>query len=215
MYRVLLLCLWLPSTAMAVVVDSEIWINELHYDNAGADENEFVEVAAPAGFTDLSNVTLTLYNGNGGQPYGGTTNLDSFSVSETVDGYTFYAHDISLQNGAPDGLALTHESEVLQFLSYEGQFSATAGPANTLLSTDIGVEETPSTPLGLSLQLAGTGDSYLDFSWQSPAPHTRGTLNQAQSVVPEPSSLLLGLTLAMVSVLCWRRWRPNISRGMK
>ncbi|MFO7902558.1 MAG: PEP-CTERM sorting domain-containing protein [Planctomycetota bacterium] len=200
---------------MAVVLDSEIWINELHYDNDGADEQEFVEVAAPAAFTDLSNVTLTLYNGNGGKPYVSATGLDSFSTSETVDGYTFYAHDVSLQNGAPDGLALTHGGDVLQFLSYEGQFTATEGPADTLLSTDIGVEETPSTPLGFSLQLAGTGDSYLDFSWQAPATHTRGTLNQAQSVVPEPSSLLLGLTLAMVSLLFWRRWRPGMSRGTR
>lgn len=209
MYRVLSfwLCLCLPSTATAVVLDSDIWVNELHYDNAGADEREFVEVAAPAIFTDLSSVTLTLYNGNNGEPYGSVTGLDSFSVSETVDGYTFYAHDIALQNGAPDGVALTRGGDVLQFISYEGQFTATAGPADTLLSTDIGVEETSSTPVGSSLQLGGTGDSYLDFGWQAPAPHSQGTLNHGQSVVPEPSSLLLSLTLAMASLLCWRRWR--------
>lgn len=215
MYRVLLLCLCLPSTAMAVVLDSEIWINELHYDNVGADEQEFVEVAAPAAFTDLSNVTLTLYNGNGGTPYGSVVPLESFASNETVDGYTFYSHDVSLQNGSPDGLALAHGHDVLQFLSYEGEFAATAGPADTLLSTDIGVEETPSTPLGFSLQLAGRGDSYLDFSWQAPASHTQGALNGAQSVVPEPSSLLLCLSLATVSLLFWRRWRPSTSQVTK
>ena len=33
--------------------DAAVWVNEIHYDNAGADQNEFIEVAGPAG-TDLA-----------------------------------------------------------------------------------------------------------------------------------------------------------------
>lgn len=207
MYRVSFwfLPLLLVSAARANVVDSDIWINELHYDNTGADENEFVEVAAPAEFTKLSDITLTRYNGNDGEPYDSSTGLDAFSLSGTADGYRFYAHDISLQNGAPDGMALTRGDAVLQFLSYEGTLTASGGPADALLSTDIGAEETTSTPLGTSLQLSGTGDSYLDFDWQSSTPHTKAALNQAQSVVPEPNTLILGLTAALFSLLFWRR----------
>ena len=42
-----------------------IWINEIHYDNNGADVNEFVEVAGTAGL-NLSDYQIILYNGNGG-----------------------------------------------------------------------------------------------------------------------------------------------------
>lgn len=209
MYRVLFLCLLLPSTAAAAVVDSEIWINELHYDNDGADKNEFVEVVAPVTFTDLSDVTLTLYNGNDGEPYGSPSSLDVFAPGQTVEGFTFYTLDVSMQNGAPDGLALTRGTEVLQFLSYEGTLTASEGPAATLHSTDIGVEETSSTPVGSSLQLAGRGESYLDFVWQSPTSHTRGTINHGQSTVPEPASLVLWLLVAGGPLLLWRRWRSR------
>ena len=44
-----------------------VWINELHYDNAGTDVNEFVEVAGPAG-TPLDGWSIVLYDGNGVPP---------------------------------------------------------------------------------------------------------------------------------------------------
>ena len=45
-----------------------VFINEIHYDNAGADSGEAIEIAGPAG-TDLSGWSLVLYNGNGGAAY--------------------------------------------------------------------------------------------------------------------------------------------------
>ncbi|NOX57739.1 MAG: endonuclease I, partial [Planctomycetes bacterium] len=88
-----------------------------------------------------------------------------------------------LQNGAPDGLALVDDSgTTIQFLSYEGSFSATNGPADGLTSTSIGVSETGSTPAGHSVQLSGSsGCGYDDFTWQSPASDTYGGLNTSQS----------------------------------
>ena len=208
MYRVLFFWLLATSTAAGSIIDGPVWINELHYDNVGADQNEFVEVVAPASWSVLSDVTLTLYNGGNGTAYGGPTPLSDFEVGASVDGFVFYSLAVSLQNGAPDGLALAHGNQVLQFLSYEGTFTAADGVAQGLLSTDMGVSENTDAPLGSSLQLAGTGDSYLDFVWQSSAPDTLGNLNQGQSfAVPEPASVAIWLSAAGSLAVGWRGWQ--------
>ena len=41
------------------------WINEIHYDNDGSDQGEFIEVASTPGL-DVTAYTVVLYNGNGG-----------------------------------------------------------------------------------------------------------------------------------------------------
>ncbi|MDN5567347.1 MAG: lamin tail domain-containing protein, partial [Paracoccus sp. (in: a-proteobacteria)] len=45
-----------------------IFINEFHYDNAGTDEAEFIEIAGPAG-TDLTGWSVVLYNGDNNAMY--------------------------------------------------------------------------------------------------------------------------------------------------
>ncbi len=47
---------------------TSIFINEFHYDNAGTDVGEGVEIVAPAG-TDLSGYQISLYNGTNGSVY--------------------------------------------------------------------------------------------------------------------------------------------------
>jgi hypothetical protein len=70
-----------------------------------------------------------------------------------------------LQNGSPDGIALVDASnKVIQFLSYEGAFKATNGPAIGMTSTDIGIAQTSTETVG-SLQLIGRGTKYSDFTW--------------------------------------------------
>jgi hypothetical protein len=44
------------------------FVNELHYDNTGVDQNEAVEIAGPAE-TDLAGWRLVLYNGSDGSDY--------------------------------------------------------------------------------------------------------------------------------------------------
>lgn len=201
MYRVFF-ATWLliGSTAMGSIIDSQVFINEFHYDNDGADRDEFVEVVAPGALGDLSAVSLTLYNGGTGASYAGPLPLSSFTRRDVVSGFAFYTLDISLQNGAPDGLALAMADQVLQFLSYEGVFTAADGVAAGLQSTDIGVFEPASTPLGSTLQLTGTGDSYFDFAWQLLPAGTYGTVNEGQSLVPEPGTITSWLTaLAIVA----------------
>jgi len=121
---------------------SPVFINELHYDNFGADEGEFFEVAAPAG-TDLTGWSVVLYNGSNGTAYN-TIALNG-AVVDAGSGYGFVAESLplnGLQNGAPDGLALVNSSgTVVQFLSYEGVITANDGPAAGQTSTDIGIAE--------------------------------------------------------------------------
>ena len=66
-------------------------------------------------------------------------------------------------------------------MSYEGSFTAADGPAIGITSTDIGVSETSSTPIGESLQLGGTGTQYSDFTWNPPAAETKGIINNGQT----------------------------------
>jgi hypothetical protein len=47
---------------------SVVFINEIHYDNAGTDVGEGVEIAGTAG-TDLTGWSIIPYNGNGGVSY--------------------------------------------------------------------------------------------------------------------------------------------------
>ncbi len=213
MYRVFITWLFLGSTAVGSVIDSQVFINEFHYDNDGTDTGEFIEVVAPTSLSDLSAVTLTLYNGGNGASYAGPTPLSSFARRDIVNGFAFYTLDVSLQNGSPDGLALAMAEQVQQFLSYEGVFTAADGVASGLESTDIGVSELPSTPLGSTLQLTGRGDSYFDFTWELLPAGTYGTVNDRQSIVPEPASVvgwLTGLT-ALSLIWCVRRTRRGLA----
>ena len=105
-----------------------VFINEIHYDNAGGDTGEAVEIAGPAG-TDLSSWTLVLYNGSNGTAYA-TLGL-STTLADQSDGYGFEVVNLptnGIQNGGPDGMALIDDlGTVVQFLSYEGSFTATDG----------------------------------------------------------------------------------------
>lgn len=176
------------------------WINEVHYDNTGSDVDETIEVVIenPGSYT-LSLFQVHLYNGNGGAVYN-TRTLDDYTVGNTVGNFTFYyynytANGASIQNGGPDGMSLSYNGTLItgQFLSYEGTFTAVDGPASGVLSSDIGVSEPGSTPIGESLQLTGTGTQYSSFTWLGPATATSGALNNGQTLggggpLPEPTN---------------------------
>ena len=174
--------LTLASSASAVPAnDSTIFINEIHYDNDGVDADELVEIAGPAG-TDLTGWSLVLYNGSGGATYG-TLPLAG-TIPDQQGGYGTVRVNgpaAGIQNGAPDGVALVDDGALVQFLSYEGNFAATAGPAAGQTSTDIGVAEGGTSTVGHSLQLTGTGTTYGDFDWSAPAEATPGAPNTGQT----------------------------------
>lgn len=156
-----------------------VFINELHYDNAGGDQDEGFEIAGPAA-TDLSGWIVVLYNGSNGTSYS-TVVLSGLIPDEGIGFGALAFLESGIQNGAPDGLALVDNTgTVVQFLSYEGTLTATDGPAIGMTSTDIGVSETSSTPVGESLQLNGSGSTYGDFSWAGTIVSSFGSLNASQ-----------------------------------
>jgi uncharacterized protein len=162
---------------------TNVFINELHYDNDGTDTGEAIEIAGPAGI-DLTGWSIVLYNGANGSAYD-TRSLTSLAIPDQQNGFGTLSVNYptnGIQNGSPDGIALVdNNNNVIQFLSYEGTFTAVGGPANGLASTDIGVSETASTPVGFSLQLTGTGSVYEDFTWSGPADDNFNSPNTGQT----------------------------------
>jgi len=173
---------------------SGLWINELHYDNAGADVNEGVEIAGPAG-TNLSGWTLFGYDGNGGGTY------DVLSLSGTIDNETngFGAIWFNLTNAwggtegvsqvqnGPDGFALVDpDGRLVEFISYEGSFEGGNGPARGVTSADVGVAQTfGQQTTGETIQRVGSGARGVDFDWAlvtaDQGGSSRGDLNAEQT----------------------------------
>ncbi len=179
--------------AWPLEAQTPVFINEIHYDNTGTDADEAIEIAGPAG-TDLTGWSLVLYNGATGAVY--DTDALSGLIPDLGGGFgvVFLAYAVNgIQNGSPDGIALVNASStVVQFLSYEGTFTAVGGPANGMVSTDIGVSENGTEPLGQSLRLSGTGTVYEDFVWNSPASASFGAFNTGQTFgdVDQPPGVL-------------------------
>lgn len=159
-----------------------IFINEIHYDNVSTDVGEAIELAGLAGL-DLFGWSLVLYNGANGLVYN-TVSLTGIIPNQN-NGFgtlSFSFPTNGIQNGSPDGIALVdNNNNVIQFLSYEGTFTALDGPANGLTSTDIGVSEDGNTPVGASLQLTGTGNTAEDFTWTVSNDDNFGDVNSGQS----------------------------------
>jgi DNA/RNA endonuclease G (NUC1) len=129
-------------------------VTEIHYDNTGTDAAEAIEIEGPAG-ADLTGFSIVLYNGDvaSGAPYN-TQVLSGILPATCGERGVFVVSYPSngIQNGSPDGLALVNPAQqVLEFLSYEGSFTAVGGPANGLTTTDILASQN-NAPLGLSLQ---------------------------------------------------------------
>lgn len=180
------------SLAAQIVVTTPwsgpVWINEIHYDNDGADTNEGVEVAGIAG-TDLSAYSLCFYNGADCETYDSNASLDlSGQLDNERRGYgaAWFSYN-GIQNGSPDGIALVRTdcwpNPIIQFISYEGSFMAADGPAIGVQSVDIAAVEPADTAVGHSLQLTGPGTNCCDFEWTGPIEHSRGKLNTGQRIM--------------------------------
>lgn len=170
-----------------LAANASVIINEIHYDNASSDAGEFVEIVTTAG-EDASAITVSLYNGSDDELYGSndTFNLASDFVDHGVlgDGNHYYSlNPPSIQNGSPDGIAVDLSGVVQEFVSYEGVVGpAGDGPALGLFSTDIGVSQGSSTPLGSSLQRIALGATWIA---------TEGSNTQGAVNIPEPATLVL------------------------
>jgi hypothetical protein len=103
--------------------NAKLVINEVDYDQVGADGNGFVEIHNTGGSAaDLSNVDLVAVNGGDGSEY------DRVALTGSLAAGGYLAVAVELQNGAPDGIALLEGTTLADALSYEGAItSATIG----------------------------------------------------------------------------------------
>ncbi|HJQ19255.1 MAG TPA: DNA/RNA non-specific endonuclease [Gemmatimonadaceae bacterium] len=155
--------------------------SEIHYDNTGGDVGEAIEVSGPAG-TDLTNWSVVLYNGNGGASYFTTTLGGAIPATCGSWGVVVLTYPSNgIQNGDPDGVALVDANGmVIEFLSYEGTFTATSGPALGLRSREMGAREAGTEPVGQSLQRSNQD------VWRAPAANTFGSCNDAPPLTEIP-----------------------------
>jgi hypothetical protein len=170
--------------AVTNVLSAAVTINEFHYDNSGSDKSEFVEIVItdPLAMSP-DDIDIFFYNGGNGTPYK-EFNLGDFDTHGILsDTNAYYSKLISgIQNGGPDGFAVTYNANVVEFLSYEGSFSATSGPAAGMTSTDILAYEATSTPLNSSLQRQCFGGTWL----LTEGFNTLGQVNTGCSPSPSP-----------------------------
>jgi hypothetical protein len=218
-YTLLTLIIFLtPITSQA----SLIFINEIHYDNSGADKNEFVEIAGTAGL-NLLDWSLQFYNGSTGYLYK-TYTIDDVTFNDTNNGFGFLAFEVSgIQNGSAkgigDGIAIVDSNDkVLQFLSYEGAFKAKDGAALGILSDKISISQS-SSPEGKSMQLTTSGNGYNDFEWVL-EDNTFASKNIGQSFINEQSPITVEVSepnlqisyILLVLFLFLNRKRVNIAK---
>ena len=184
------------------ITSPDVFINEFHYDNNGADTGEFVEIAVSSKFSGVpANISLLLYNGADGTSYG-THSLSTFTQGATSGGHTLYSKLISsIQNGNPDGFALVVGGVVTQTISYGGTFVGSSGVAMGRTFTDIGVRQTGTETAGqFALGLTGSNASPQSFSWTkfSNLPHSPGAGNSGQTF--SAPALPQGIALDNLSV---------------
>jgi hypothetical protein len=155
-----------PSEALPVLV-----LNEIDYDQVGADGGGFVELynagLSPA---DLEGLALVFVDGANGTEY----RRRPLSGALAAGAYRVIAVDA--QNGSPDGVALydTRYEGVIDALSYEGAIErAYIGPfAHTLvegtaLPADVADSNTVTGSLGRSPNGSDTDDSATDWTFST------------------------------------------------
>ncbi|MCF7824553.1 MAG: T9SS type A sorting domain-containing protein [Candidatus Marinimicrobia bacterium] len=112
----------------------QLFINEIDYDQPIADDNEFIEIAGPAG--TYSGVSVELLNA--GVTSYATIDLGTFVLSDESAGFGFFVlsdpgvsnsdlippgwadTEHSIQNGAPDAVVLKVNGIIIDAVSYEG-----------------------------------------------------------------------------------------------
>jgi hypothetical protein len=100
---------------------SKLVINEIDYDQVGADANGFVEIAnTGTSAAVLDGIALVLVNGGDSQEYARADLTGSLAAG------AYLSVPIEAQNGAPDGIALidTASGALLDAFSYEGEITA-------------------------------------------------------------------------------------------
>lgn len=184
-------------------------INEVDYDQDGADDGEFVELLASVGAVDLSGLTLYLVNGSTSTDYdeydlsalgmlasGGRVVLgDSAVVAALPGSVAAITLTGSIQNGgsAPDGLVIVRVAtgEIVDALSYEGSITnatidGTAG-FDLVEGTAATAEDPSNRDASMIRRPDGTDTDDADSDWAVTTLVTPGTEN-AFCVDPSPTA---------------------------
>ncbi len=177
-------CLALAAAPAA----AEVFINEIHYDDATAagDTGERIEIVATAG-ESLSGWRVHLYNGTSSPTAAASYDNDPVPAGSLVScgaqvrlAVVAYPSN-GIQNGANDAIALVNPAgQVVQFLAYEGSVRGGSGPAAGVNATVLPVSETNATAAGTSLQRGGTASGSAGFTWNASATQTFGACNRGQ-----------------------------------
>ena len=106
---------------------AELVLNEIDYDQVGADSDGFVELYnAGDSAADLAGHAIVFVDGSDGQEY-----LRK-PLSGTLASGSYLVVSVDAQNGAPDGVALLDgDKQLLDALSYEGPITAATIEAQT------------------------------------------------------------------------------------
>ncbi len=179
------------------------WINEIHYDNEGTDQNEFVEVIVESPETvSLGDLALYMYNGYDGKIYCLDT-VDEFTIGNREGCYQFYTwYQRGIQNDM-EGMVLVYHDSLVDIIAYEGSFTGTQAPAAGQLFPDVGTFETGSSSISSSIYLSGVPGS----AWEQ-GTATPGALNTGQELseimTPVELEYFYALTRDQSVLLCWQ-----------
>ncbi len=153
-------------------------LNEIDYDQVGADSDGFVEIYNAGGSAaDLTGVALVLVDGGTGAEYLRRT------LSGTLAAGAYQVVSVDPQNGAPDGVALLGAGgALLDALSYEGSIeSATIGGSTydlvegTMLPVSVADSNTVTGSLARIPNGSDTDDAAADWAFTTTV--TQGAAN--------------------------------------
>jgi hypothetical protein len=144
-------------------------INEIDYDQVGADSGGFVELFnGTSASLSLEGLALVLVNGGDGKEYGRA------KLTGSLDAGGYLVVQVEAQNGAPDGVALfdTEVARLVDALSYEGAITAAEidGSAfslveGTALATEVADSNTVNASLVRSPNGRDTNDAASDWAF--------------------------------------------------
>lgn len=156
-------------------------INEIDYDQVGADTAGFVEIKnIGTEAASLDGIALVLVNGGDGTEY------DREELTGSLAAGAYLQIDIEAQNGAPDGAALidTATKALLDALSYEGAITAATidGQSYSLVEgtvLDASVVDSNTADGSLSRIPDGRDTDNAASDWQFTTTKTPGAANVA------------------------------------
>ena len=168
--------LYIALFVITLSLGQEVIITEFHYQDAGGDTGEGVEIAGQAlvgSPTDLTSWSIVIYSAPA--TVASTTNL-----SGTLANGSYLWTSIVPMPDTQGSIVLWDGTNIIDSWSYGGSFTATTGVANGTTFTDVGIVEASNQSNGLSIQLTDSG-------WVAAVSATPGTAN-------------IGLTLAVARI---------------